>query len=86
MLIEQGVSPKAVQARLGHENIETTFFHVQFQQKALFYAHQQYARLCMIIIVQTQAHIFLNDWKPEFDGLEPLAIGLPILINVNFRN
>ena len=24
MLIESGVSPKAVQARLGHENIETT--------------------------------------------------------------
>ena len=38
----------------------------------------------MCIIVQTQTHIFRNDWKPEFDGLEPLTIRLPFLINPNF--
>ena len=31
-----------------------------------------------------QAHIFRNDWEPEFDGLEPRAVGLPFLINPDF--
>lgn len=38
----------------------------------------------MCIIVQTQAHIFRNDWELEFDGLEPLTVGLPFLINLDF--
>ena len=38
----------------------------------------------MCIIVQTQAHIFRNDWELELDGLEPLAVRLPFLINLDF--
>ena len=38
----------------------------------------------MRIIVQTQAHIFRNDWELELDGLEPLTVGLPFLINLDF--
>lgn len=45
---------------------------------------QQAHRLNMRIIVQTQAHIFRNDWELEFDGLEPLTVGLPFLIDLDF--
>lgn len=38
----------------------------------------------MRIIVQTQTHIFRNDRKLEFDGLEPLAVRLPFLIDLDF--
>ena len=38
----------------------------------------------MCIIVQTQTHIFRNDWELELDGLEPLAIRLPFLIDLDF--
>ena len=38
----------------------------------------------MRIIVQTQAHIFRNDWELELDGLEPLSVGLPFLIDLDF--
>ena len=40
----------------------------------------------MFIIVQTQAHIFLNDRELEFDGLEPLSVGLAFLIYLDFGN
>ena len=36
----------------------------------------------MLIIVQTQAHIFFDDRQLEFDGFQPLAIGLPVLVNL----
>lgn len=45
---------------------------------------QQAHRLNMCIIVQTQAHIFRNDWELEHDGLEPLAVRLPFLIDLDF--
>lgn len=40
----------------------------------------------MRIIVQTQTHILLNNREFEFDGLEPLSVGLPFLVNPDFRN
>ena len=46
--------------------------------------HKEKHRLNMRIIVQTQAHIFRNDWELEFDGLEPLTVGLPFLIDLEF--
>ena len=47
---------------------------------------EQYHALNVFIFVQTQAHIFLNDRELEFDGLEPLAIGLTFFVNLYFRN
>ena len=40
----------------------------------------------MFIIVQTQAHVFLNDWELEFDGLETLPVGLALLVYLDFGN
>jgi len=40
----------------------------------------------MIIIVQTQAHIFLNNRQLEFDELQPLTVRLSLLIYPNFGN
>ena len=48
------------------------------------FSRQKSDCLNMRIIVQTQAHIFRNDWELEFDGLEPLTVGLPFLINLDF--
>ena len=45
---------------------------------------KQYYRLHMCIVVQTQTHIFRNDWELEFDGLDPLTVGLPFLIDLDF--
>ena len=50
----------------------------------MFLSGQGADHLNMRIIVQTQAHIFRNDWELEFDGLEPLTVGLPFLINLDF--
>ena len=47
-------------------------------------SRQQAYRLNMCIIVQTQAHIFLYDRQLELDGLEPLAVRLPFLIDLDF--
>ena len=53
------------------------------KQSITFTGHLKYA-LNMRIIVQTQAHIFRNDWELELDGLEPLAVRLPLLIDLDF--
>lgn len=37
-------------------------------------------------LVQTHTHIFLYDRELEFDGLEPLSVGLPFLVNQDFVN
>ena len=40
----------------------------------------------MCIVVQTQTHILRNNRELEFDGLEPLPVGLAFIINLDFRN
>ncbi len=38
----------------------------------------------MLFIVQTDAHIFLDNWQLEFDRFQPLSVRLPFLKNLNF--
>ena len=40
----------------------------------------------MTFIVQTQINIAFNDRQSEFDGLEPLTVGLTLRVDLNFRN
>ena len=57
---------------------------MRFLTAFLWFLSEQYYCLNMCIIVQTQAHIFRNDWELELDGLEPLAVRLPLLIDLDF--
>ena len=40
----------------------------------------------MTSIVQTQIGAIFNDRKSEFDGLEPLAVGLTLRVDLDFGN
>lgn len=40
----------------------------------------------MTFIVQTQIDIVFNDWQSEFDGFEPLTVGLTLWVDLNFRD
>ena len=40
----------------------------------------------MTFIVQTQINIAFNDRQSEFDGFEPLTVGLTLRVDLNFRN
>ena len=40
----------------------------------------------MTFIVQTQINIVFNDRQSEFDGFEPLTVGLTLRIDLNFRD
>ena len=40
----------------------------------------------MTFIVQTQINIVFNDGQSEFDGFEPLTVGLTLWVDLNFRD
>ena len=40
----------------------------------------------MTFIVQTQIDIVFNDWQSEFDGFEPLTVGLTLRVDLDFRD
>ena len=40
----------------------------------------------MTFIVQTQVNIAFNDRQSEFDGFEPLTVGLTLRVDLNFRD
>ena len=40
----------------------------------------------MTFVVQTQIDIFFNDRQSEFDGFEPLTVGLTLWVDLNFRD
>ena len=40
----------------------------------------------MTSIVQTQINIVFNDWQSEFDGFEPLTVGLTLRVDLDFRD
>ncbi len=40
----------------------------------------------MTFVVQTQIDVFFNDRKSEFDGFEPLTVGLTLWVDLNFRD
>ena len=42
--------------------------------------------LGMTFIVQTQINIAFNDRQSEFDGFEPLTVGLTLWVDLNFRD
>ena len=53
------------------------------KQSITFTGHLKYA-LSMTFVVQTQIDIAFNDGQSEFDGFEPLTVGLTLRVDMDF--
>ena len=64
--------------------VNTPIREVKFHAGGIYIERTAYELSHMRIIVQTHFKVFFDNRELEFDGLKPLAVGLPFLVNPGF--